>query len=71
MRVAWFGSIDGSYEALGCVIYCFLVKFTNEKELVSDRPTDQQTDRPTDKPSYRDARMHLKTISGCRMSATS
>ena len=48
------GSIDGPYEALGCVIYCFLVKFTNEKE--------QMTDRRTDKPSYRDARTHLKRV---------
>ena len=34
----------------------FLVKFTDEKDLVTDRPTDQRTD----KPSYRDAWMHLK-----------
>ena len=34
------GSIDGPYEALGCVIYCLLVKFTNKKELVTDRRMD-------------------------------
>ena len=45
------GSIDGSYETLGCVIFCFLVKFANEKELVTDQPTDP----------LRDARTHLKT----------
>ena len=37
------GSIDGPYEALGCVLYCFLVIFTNEKELVTDGPTDGHT----------------------------
>ena len=42
------GSIDVLYEALGCVIYCFLVKFNNEKELVTDRPADGPTDGPTD-----------------------
>ena len=36
------------FEAFGRVIYCFLVKFTDEKELVTDRrpingPTDRQT----------------------------
>ena len=36
-------SIDGSNETLGCVIYCFLVKFTNEKELVTDGRTDGRT----------------------------
>ena len=41
------GSNDGPYEALGCVIYCLLVKFTKKKELV--------TDRQMDKPSHRDA----------------
>ena len=45
------GRIDGPNEALGCVIYCFLVKFTSEKELVTDRrdgPTDRRTDQRTD-----------------------
>ena len=39
------GSIDVLHKALGCVIYWFLVKFTNEKELVTDRPTNRQTDQ--------------------------
>ena len=39
---------NGPQEALGCVIYCFLMKFTDEKELVTDRPTDGQTDGRTD-----------------------
>ena len=26
------------------VFYCFLVKFTDEKELVTDRPTERRTD---------------------------
>ena len=47
------GSVDCPYEALGCVIYCFLVNFTDRKELVIDGPTDT--------PSYRDARTHLKS----------
>ena len=37
------GSIGGPFEAWGCVIQTFLVKFTAVKKLV----TDQQTDRPT------------------------
>ena len=43
LGVGWWlvGSIDGPYHALECVIYCFLVKFTNEKELVTDRRTDR------------------------------
>ena len=48
------GSIDGPYEALVCVIYCFPVKLANDKELVTDRLTDGWT-----KPSYRDSRTHL------------
>ena len=56
----------------------FLVKFTDEKELVKDAPTNQQTDGPTDRrtdgptdrrtdtPSYRDARMDLKSF--CKQS---
>ena len=48
----------------GCVIYCFLVNFSNEKELVMDGPTDRPEDRPTDRWTdttlYRDARTHLK-----------
>ena len=42
------GSTDGSQESLGCVIYCFLMKFIDEKELVTDRPTDGRTDRRPD-----------------------
>ena len=38
------GSIDGPDEALRWV---FLVKFANEKELVTDGRTDRQTDGPT------------------------
>ena len=55
------GSTDGPQEALGCVIYCFLMKLTDEKELVTPGPTDQRTDGRTDRrtPSYRDARTHL------------
>ena len=41
------GAIRGPLEALGCVIYCLLVKFTDEKELVTDGPTDQRTDGQT------------------------
>ena len=38
------GSIDGPHEALVCAIYCFLVKFTEEKKLLpTDRPMDQLT----------------------------
>ena len=62
------GGIDGPYEAFGCVIFCFLVKFTDGKELVKDRRTDRRTDGPTnertDRPSYRDARTHLKREKG-------
>ena len=50
------GSIDGPHEALGCIIYCFLVKFTDEKELVTNRLADGSTDRP----SRRDAWTHLQ-----------
>ena len=35
------GSIDGPQEALGCVIYCFLMKFNDKKELVTDGSTDR------------------------------
>ena len=38
------GSTDGTQEALGCVIYCFLMKLTDEKKLVTDRPMDGPTD---------------------------
>ena len=41
------GRTDGSQEALGCVIYCFLMKFTDEKELVTDQPTDRRTNGHT------------------------
>ena len=41
-------SIDGPHETLGWVIYWFLMKFANAKELVTDRQTDGPTDRPTD-----------------------
>ena len=51
------GSTDGSQESLGCVIYCFLMKFIDEKELVTDEPTDGRSDTP----SSGDARTHLKT----------
>ena len=43
VMVVVVGSIDGPHEALGCVTYCFLVKFTDEKELVTDRWTDRRT----------------------------
>ena len=41
-------SIDGPYEAWGCVIYWFLVKFADVKKVVTDGPTDRSTDGPTD-----------------------
>ena len=41
------GTTDGPHEALGCVIFCFLIKFTDEKELVTDGWTDGPTDRRT------------------------
>ena len=41
-------AIYGPLAALGCVIYCFPVKFTDEKELVTDRRDEPWTDRPTD-----------------------
>ena len=57
-------SCHGPHEALEWVFYWFLVKNSDEKELVTDRPTnratDRPSDRPTDTPSYRDARTHLK-----------
>ena len=34
------GSIDVSHEALWWVFYWFLTKFANEKELVTDGPTE-------------------------------
>ena len=40
------GSIDGHLKAFWCVIYFFLRKFTDEKEL-----TDGPMDGPTDGPS--------------------
>ena len=52
------GSVDGPNEALGCVIYCFLVKFAEEKEQVTDRRTDGPTYRPTDGRTHRDARTY-------------
>ena len=36
-------SIDGPHEAWGCVIYLFLVKFVDEKKVVTDRWTDRRT----------------------------
>ena len=41
------GTTDVPQEALGCVIYCLLMKFTDEKELVTDGPTDQRPDGHT------------------------
>ena len=37
------GSIDGPHGAFGCDIYCFQVKFTDEKEFLTDGRTDQHT----------------------------
>ena len=38
------GSIDGPFEALGCVIFCTLVKFTIKKNwLLTDGPMDGHT----------------------------
>ena len=37
------GWIDGPLEASECVIQTFLEKFTDEKQLVANRPTDQRT----------------------------
>ena len=58
------GIIYGPHEAWGCVIYSFLVKFSDERKLVTDGWTDQPTDGPSDRrmdtPSYRDAMTHLK-----------
>ena len=65
--------IDDPREALGYFIQWFLMKFTEEKYLVTNGPTDGLTDRPTDRPtdrstnalSYRDAWTDLKIeISG-------
>ena len=55
------GNIDGPLKAWGCVIQPFLIKFPDEKPLVTDRPTDLRTNRPYDIASYRDAWTHLKT----------
>ena len=61
-------SIDDPHEALGWVIYWFLVKFADKKNWLW---TDQPTDWPTDRPSCRDARRHfkmwiLKTVHLCK-----
>ena len=44
---------DGPHESWRCVIYWFLVKFSDEKSGYSptDQPMDRPTDRPTDQPT--------------------
>ena len=49
-EVVVVNSIDGPHEALGWIIYWFLVKFAELKR-TGYWQTDQQTDQPTDRPS--------------------